>query len=791
MTNLFRPVASLRVLRSPFPPTRLSLVSLLASLLAILILAFPGVAFAQDADAARLSGYVRDAETGETLLLANVLASKDGATEGAATNNAGFYTIAGLEPGTYQVRVTYLGFEPNIQEITLEPGEDRRLDVELRPVTAEVGEVVVEADRDDPRAIGATRVETALIKQLPAVLEPDLFRSLQLLPGVKAASDFSSGLYIRGGSPDQTLILLDRTTVYNPTHFFGLFSTFNPDAIKDVQLYKGGYPAEYGGRLGSVVDIYNKDGNRRQTEGGFTVGLLASRAYVEGPYGRNWGESDDPRGSYMVAVRRSTLEPLFAVLRSQDIEGIPESFYFYDVNAKINIDATPDDKISIAAYAGQDQLDLQFQEDGLFDIAYGNRTASIDWQHLLSETLFTNLTATGSRYLSEPVATISGTQFTQRNEVTDVSLKGDIEWVPSQQHTVKGGIWAGALSFGLRNTFDVEESFSQDLSSAYGSLYLQDTYRPHSDWEFTGGVRASYFDRGGYWRVEPRLSVDYNVADNITLQSAYGRYHQFLTLETSELFTGFDSWLTTDDGVPPSYGDQFVIGLKTEPRPGWNVDVEGYFRTMRDLFELDPFLPDRAGVPYADTFRFGDGFAVGAEFLLQRSQGRVNGFLGYTLSRTARRFPLINVGPSGGPQFYAPKFDRTHDLNVVANYDVTEKWRATAAFNFATGQPYTEPTYRFSATNDPFLSSSETRDIYVSPFNGERLPAYHRLDLGATRRGTWFGADFELQLQLINVYGRSNVWFYFFETEDDGTVSRDEIPQIPVPLPNISFSMTF
>ena len=777
MTNLFRPICCFRP-------------SLLSSLLIVCLLAFPAGAFAQDLGTARLSGYVRDAETGETLLLANVLASKEGETRGAATNNAGFYTIAGLEPGTYQVRVTYLGFEPSIQDITLEPGEDRRVDVELSPVTAEVGEVVVEADREDPRAIGATRVETALIKQLPAVLEPDLFRSLQLLPGVKAASDFSSGLYIRGGSPDQTLILLDRTTVYNPTHFFGLFSTFNPDAIKDVQLYKGGYPAEYGGRLGSVVDIYNKDGNRRETEGGFTVGLLASRAYVEGPYGRDWGESDDARGSYMVAVRRSTLEPLFAVLRGQDVDGIPNSFYFYDVNAKINVDATPNDKISIAAYAGQDQLDLQFQEDGLFDIAYGNRTASIDWQHLLSETVFTNLTATGSRYLSEPVATISGTRFTQRNEVTDVSLKGDIEWVPSQQHTIEGGIWAGALSFGLRNTFDGEESFSQDLSSAYGSVYLQDTYRPHADWEFNGGIRASYFDRGGYWRVEPRLSVNYNLADNVTLQSAYGRYHQFLTLETSELFTGFDSWLTTDDGVPPSYGDQFVIGLKTEPRPGWNVDVEGYFRTMRDLFELDPFLPDRAGVPYNETFRFGDGFALGAEFLIQRSKGRVNGFLGYTLSRTARRFPLVNVG-SDGSQFYAPKYDRTHDLNLVANYDLTDTWRATAAFNFATGQPYTEPGFRFSATNDPFLSSSETRDIYISSFNSERLPAYHRLDIGATRRGTWFGADFELQFQLINVYGRSNVWFYFFETEDDGTVSRETVPQIPVPLPNISFSMTF
>ncbi|NBC85495.1 MAG: TonB-dependent receptor plug domain-containing protein [Bacteroidetes bacterium] len=744
------------------------------------------------ADPARISGYVRDAETGETLLLANVVALSGDVTRGAATNNAGYYTIAGLAPGTYTVRVTFLGFEPMEQEVTLEAGEDRRLDVELSPATTEVDEVVVEAERDaaEARAIGANRVETALIKQLPAVLEPDLFRSLQLLPGVKAASDFSSGLYIRGGSPDQTLILLDRTTVYNPTHFFGLFSTFNPDAIKDVQLYKGGYPAEYGGRLGSVVDIYNKDGNRRETQGGFSVGLLASRAYVEGPYGRSWGDDGEERGSYMVALRRSTLEPLLAVLRSQDVDGIPDGFFFYDLNAKINLDATPNDKLSLAVYGGQDVLDLQFLDDGRFDISYGNRTASLDWQHLLSETVFTNLTLTGSRYLSTPIATISSTRFSQRNEVTDVSLKGDIEWVPTRAHTLKGGIWAGALSFGLRNTFDGVETFEQELSSGYASAYIQDTYRPHDDWQVRAGLRSSYFDRGQYWRLEPRVSVDYTVAEGVRLQTAYGRYHQYLTLETSELFTGFDSWLTTDDGVPPSYGDQFVVGVKTEPWTGWSVDVEGYYRTMRDLFELDPFLPDRAGLPYAETFRFGDGFAFGGEVLVQRSTGAVNGFVGYTLSRTARRFPLVNVGPNG-PLYYAPKFDRTHDLNIVANYDLTEKWRMTAAFNYATGQPYTEPTYRFSTVNDPFISDSQTRETFISPFNGERLPAYHRLDVGATRRGTWFGADFELQLQVINLYGRSNIWFYFFETNDDGTVERTEVPQIPVPLPNISFTMTF
>ncbi len=274
------------------------------------VLSFPlvacvaGTAHAQET--ASVSGYVRDAQTGETLLLANVTlqrAALDAPLRGAATNNAGYYTIPGLAPGTYTLVVSYLGYQTHTEEIALAAGEARRLDIDLLPDDLEAGELVVTADREEDRArdIGATRLQAALVKELPSVLEPDVFRSLQLLPGVKAASDFSSGLYIRGGSPDQTLILLDRTTVYNPSHFFGLFSTFNPDAIKDVQLYKGGYPAEYGGRLGSVVDIYNKDGNRQQTTGGLSMGLLASRAYVEGPYAK---DGDEAKGSYMVAVRR-------------------------------------------------------------------------------------------------------------------------------------------------------------------------------------------------------------------------------------------------------------------------------------------------------------------------------------------------------------------------------------------------------------------------------------------------------------------------------------------------------
>ena len=761
----------------------------------VVLILFAGSAPAQDT--ASLSGYVRDATNGETLLGANVVLQGDTTVadpiwRGTATNNAGYYSLPDIPPGTYTVVASYLGFTRYTDTLTLEAGEARRLDIDLQPANLEVGEVVVTGERDaaEEQSIGAARVPTALIKELPTVLEPDLFRSLQLLPGVKAASDFSSGLYIRGGSPDQTLILLDRTTVYNPTHFFGLFSTFNPDAIKDVQLYKGGYPAEYGGRLGSVVDIYNKDGNRQEAEGGLSVGLLASRAYVEGPYGR--GDDGNERGSYMVAVRRSTLEPVLAALQNADIEGIPESFHFYDVNAKVNADLGANNRLSVAAYGGQDVLDLEFLDDGRFDIEYGNRTLSVDWTHLLSDGVFTNLTLTRSGYQSTPIATIAGTRITQDNEVTDWSLKADVEAQPNEKHTLQAGVWAGTLEFRLRETFDGDETFRQRLQSEYASAYVQDAYSPTDDWTFTAGLRASHFASGNFWRIEARLSVDYALTPSVRLQTAYGRYHQYLTLETSQLFTGFDTWLTTDEGVPPAYGDQFVAGIKTQPLPGWDLNVEAYARTMRDLFERDPFLPDVAGVPYAETFRFGRGRAYGGELLLRRNTGRLSGFLGYTLGRTERRFPQVNVSSSGTPQFYVPKYDRTHDLNLVLNYRLNDAWKLSSVFNYATGQAYTQPTFRYSLPNDPFQSSSVSRDVLISPFNGERLPAYHRLDIGATRTGRFFGvADYQFQVQLINAYSRRNIWFYFFEFEDDGSVTREEVPQIPVPIPNLSFSLTF
>ena len=526
-----------------------------------------------------LSGYIKDANTGETLIAANIALIE--INRGTTTNTLGYYTLTNLQPGTYTLAVSYIGYQSFSIELDLATGETQRFDIELNPKVISGEEVVVESTREQEalKNIGRAQITTQTIKELPAIFEADVFRSIQFLPGVKAASDFSSGLYIRGGSPDQTLILLDRTTVYNPSHFFGFFSTFNPDAIKDVRLYKGGYPPEYGGRLGSVLSIYNKDGNRNQTQTTFTLGMLASRAAIEGPI---------PKGSYMFAIRRSTLEPLLGALRASN-DNIPSLFYFLDTNGKLSVDIGANDKLSMAFYSGKDRVDFPFGDDAEFKLNYGNQTISGNWTHIFNETTFSNFVVTGSRYFNFPNFEIAGTPFKRDNNIYDLSLKADIEYLPNEKHSASTGIWAGVFTFRIQDQFDGQNTFGQRIHAQYASWYIQDEWRPIDQWKLLGGLRVNTFSDGSYIRIEPRISAEYLRWNRMRLQIAYGRYNQFFTLITNEAFSGFDLWLTSDQGIEPAFGDQFILGVKTIPFKGYGLDIEGYYRTMKDLFELDPF----------------------------------------------------------------------------------------------------------------------------------------------------------------------------------------------------------
>src|SRR5690606_38242128 len=360
-----------------------------------------------------------------------------------------------------------------------------------------------------------------------------------------------------------------------------------------------------------------------------------------------------------------------------------------------------------------------------------------------------------------PEATFAGTVFRRDNTIDDVSAKGDVEWLASRAVELKGGFWAGRLRLRLADEFDGQQTLDSRIESSYANAYAQARLRPATGWTVTAGLRAIYFASGRFLHLEPRLEVTRAFGERVLAQAAYGRYYQHLTLVSNEAFSGFDVWITADDGVPPAFGDQFVLGLKTRPADAYGFDVEVYYRTLRDLFELDPNLPDVAGLDYADIFRFGDGVATGVEVLLEKRAGRLDGFLAYTLGLTQRRFTAstgepVNPGPDGEPQLFSPKYDRRHDLSLVANYRLGRGWTLTGAFTYATGQAYTNPAGRYQVSS-PFGTTNS--DVLVTPgLNRSRLPAYHRADLGVTKTGRLFGAaDYELRLQAINVYSRRNV----------------------------------
>ncbi|MBO6571567.1 MAG: TonB-dependent receptor [Balneola sp.] len=752
---------------------------MIKQLAAFLMLFMPTMLIAQNAS---VNGYITDKSSGETLISANVALLEN--NRGTSTNTLGYFSLTNLEPGTYTIAGSYIGFKLFRKTITLSANETLRLDIELEPNVVSTDEIVVTSDRvkEEQKDIGTAEINTELIKSLPKVFEADVFRSIQLLPGVKAASDFSSGLYIRGGSPDQTLILLDRNTVYNPSHFFGFFSTFNPDAIKDVRLYKGGYPAEYGGRLGSVLTIYNKDGNRNETEGTATLGMLASRVSIEGPY---------KKGSWMLSARRSTLEPVLAALRSTS-DNIPSSFYFLDFNGKVNFDASKNDKLSLAFYSGQDKVNFPFSDDAEFKLNYGNRTLSTNWTHIFSDKLFSNFVLTGSQYFNYPEVELGGTPIERRNNIYDYSVKADLEYLPNEKHELALGIWAGTLTIRLNDRFDDEPSFSSRSHSKYGSVYLSDTWRPSNKWKIVSGIRTSYLSDGDYFRLEPRLSLEYKANDRIRLQTAYGRYNQYLTLITNEAFSGFDVWLTADDGVKPSFGDQFIVGAKTIPFSGYGLDIEFYYRTMNDIFELDPFLQDVSGLDYPELFRIGNGDAYGAELFFEKRVGDLTGFIGYTFAYTWKKFDDYNndIGnPDGAGRKYPPKYDRRNDVNLVLSYQLSKRWKSTLSFNYATGQAYTQVLGRYSVSNTPW-SNADFNTFTVGKINASRLPAYHRMDVSFARSGTFFGmGEAEWQFQIINVYSRRNIWFYNFDF-DENPVSRSAVPLLPL-LPTISYTVNF
>ncbi len=758
--------------------------------LPLLGIALVSMALAARTPAATLSGFVTDLDNGEALTLATVLVEGEGVRLGSMSNSSGYYAVKDIGAGEYVVTVSHIGYQTRRDTLRFAATEDVRLDVALEPRPLDIAEeTVVEAERREEleRAIQSSFISLQVepLQQMPAIGEADLLRSLQLLPGIQSASDVSSGLYVRGGGPDQTAILLDHIPLYNPSHLFGFFSTFNGDAIKDVQLYKGAYPAAFGRTLGAVLDVSNREGNRQRFSGRGGVSLIASRLLAEGPAGK---------GSWMLAGRRTYLEPVLSAIRAGGVD-IPMNYYFYDFNGKIN-QRRGDDTFTVSTYWGQDDLRVEIEEEeqeSFVDLRWGNRAFTARWTRVFSPALFGHFMAAGSTYKNTLLFSFFDTPFSIGNRIRDWSLKADVDYFANRDHTFTLGLLATLFEFDYSQSFNQQDEPPLQQRSALVSAYLQDEWQAGPGTRMRLGGRGTYFSVGDRFHFMPRMSLSRALSDKVRVKAAAGMYRQYLQLITTEAFSGGDFWVPLDRSVEPGRSYQGVAGAEWNPSRRYQLSVEGYYTDLANLVVLDTAVAvDSDDTRSDDIFKSGgSGWASGVEVFLQRRTGALTGWVGYTLGWTRRTFPELNRGLA-----FPPKYDRRHDLSFVVSYRAG-KWRLGSNLVYATGQAFTPAAARYTL-REP---ATGVVDDYVLPArrNSGRLLPYHRLDASASRGFGLWGLDVEFYLQIFNLYSRRNEWFVQYPiatTESpEGEVVEVEVEpevirQLPI-VPTLGFNFSF
>lgn len=737
-----------------------------------------------------IRGFVVDSLNAEPLPLANVIIK--GTIRGASTNLDGYFVIERLEPGIYPLQISYLGYHDRevMVEVTDRVMEPLRLG--LLPGAVELKEVVVAISEEDeaseerqsPR-VSTVPLTSEVLRALPSLgAEMDVLRTIQTIPGVKASSDINSALYVRGGSPDQTLILMDHNVVYNPSHMFGLFSTFNADAVKHIELIKGGFPAQYGGRSGSVLEVVTNEGNRKETEGMFSLGVISARGALEGPL-------PNERGSYAVSARRTYMEPILDALRNSMDEDLPD-YYFYDANGKINWDLDSKTTLTLAGYTGRDRLTFTMgpsDDRSNLNMGWGNTTFSSRLRRVLSRDLFISGGLSFSDYHSKWGFVDSGINIEDAIDgLRDISLKSDLEYSGLQDHRVKTGLWVSNWKFRYREQVGEMTYVDIDTSTFNYSLYLQDVWRMHPLMEAQPGVRAYYHQAGSHFRVDPRLAFLFHVDANKRIKLALGRYTQWINIITfGDGMSNFDLWIPVDASMKPSYSNQAVLGFEYDPREDLETTLETYYTDMKNIVTFDPLTLE--GHQAADPFLFGKGYAWGVEMMIRKKAGPVAGWLGYSLSWTKRRFP--NSLYNNGDWFY-PKWDRRHDFVAVVNFDTGPRWDLSAAWRYNTGQGFTQAlgiyTLQFPGI-DPNCFGSEARTVVQGDLNNYRFPADHRLDGSATYKHHLFKMPARLVLSIYNVYSRRSYWQRTFNTNEN-PVEINDVKLLPI-LPLISYEVKF
>jgi hypothetical protein len=729
-----------------------------------------------DVDAATLSGYVRAAEGGEELPLA-VVALPD-LKLGAVANDRGYFAVRNVPAGRHVVAVDLIGYRAWRDTVDVPAAGDVRIDPRLVMQAIDIDEVVVTADstlraeRERTVQPGFVQLPARRLQSLPAAGESDLLRSLQLLPGIQSASDISSGLYVRGSGPDQTQIFLDEIPLYNPSHAFGFFSTFQPDAVRDVQLYKGAYPASYGGNLGAVLDVAQKDGSLDSLRVTGGASLIAARLLLEGPVGE---------GSWMAAGRRTYLDPVLSALRSAGTD-VPD-YYFYDLNTRLTQPVGDADNVAVSTYFGRDDLFFDLDAGTYFDVRWGNRAGSVRWTRLFTPALFGELTVYASQYESATRLSFFETPVEFSNRIDDLTLRGDVEFFATSDNSLTAGFRLTHYDVRFAQSFNQVDQLSLREQPTLYEAYVQDDARLPTGTNLRAGVRVARFSEGDRVAIMPRLSISQPLTAALRWKAGAGLYRQYMQLVTTEGFSGGDFWVPLDGTVPEGRSRQWTTGLEWEPSRRYKVSAETYYTDLDGLVVIDNDASvDRSTSTSDEIFvSGGQGYATGLELFAERRTGRLTGWIGYTLGKTRRTFAEVNEGRS-----FPPKYDRRHDLSVVASWRVGA-WKLGSSFVYATGQAFTPASARYTL-RDPATGVPEDRVLAASRNSGRLLP-YHRLDVSARRDFTLFGAQATGYLQIINLYSRRNEWFVQYDTDDPET-DPEVVLQLPI-LPTFGLEFSF
>ncbi|MEP0821883.1 MAG: TonB-dependent receptor [Ignavibacterium sp.] len=722
-----------------------------------------------------VTGEVVEAGSGEALAGFHVLAYRDsvsGAFErGTATNRWGVYSLTGLTPGVYVLRTSGVGYETAYDTLRLgSSARMARVDIELRQIDIRLQEIVVQSAVDPlpTRSISRLTLRPEFIRQMPALGgEPDVFRSIQLLPGVKTVSEVSSGLYIRGGSPDQNLTLLDGVAIHNPFHLGGFMSAFHGESLKDVRVMKAVVPADYGGRMSGVVDLTSKDGSQEKIGGGAGISLINSRLFLEGPLGED--------GRFMLAGRRVYLDLVLSLFFNP--ADVP-TYYFYDLNLKVQHRISPSNTITVSGYFGRDVLGEPSDSFRNFEIFWGNSGGTVRWTHIASPALFLNTSITHSRYrflmdLSDghPLRGFKSTSV-----LSDFILRCDAEYIPDADHRMKGGV---EMTF-----HSIEASYVDFLEGPRGNHEPPvRTFRPREvagfvldEWAISErlsanvGVRFASFQNGGFLRGEPRILASYAVTKDFKVNAGYSRAYQFLQqVSKFEVPLPSDIWFPATSVVRPGRSDNVVIGIEGRP---WERDyvfrAEAYYRRIHNIYEF------KNGVEVSDILEFesllakGRGESFGLELYLEKQTGSLTGWIGYTLSKTSRRFPGVNSGRA-----FPPRHDRLHDFATALTYRLSKGWEFGATWIFASGQPYTVPSGQFG------WGRGSRPQLLYNERNNYRLSAFHKLDLTFIRKFSLFGLPAEFSINIYNAYASPNPFTQIIEFRSSYDTGTGEVTWEP------------